>query len=92
MFLKYFNGTTKFEKPSISKCDTLFLDAWLTGLGEYGQIETIQPLNLLIPGFDLKIVHLEMLSIVVAMCLWCKYWVSLKVIIYNVTMRLVCRR
>ena len=33
-----------------------------------------------IPGFELKIVHLEMINIVVAMRLW--YWKNSKVIIY----------
>ena len=88
-FLKQFNGTTRFEKPLMQDCDTLFLDACLTGLGGIWANRVYAVPAPTIPRFELKIVHLEMVNIV-AMHLWGKYWHNSKVI-FTATTRLVSK-
>ena len=73
-FLPDFNGITFFDKPSLPEQDTLHLDASLTGLGGIWSNRVYSTPVIDIPGFDFKIVHLEMINILVALRLWGKFW------------------
>ena len=71
IFLPKFNGVTYIDKPEIPENRTLYIDACLTGLGGvWGQQVYVSP----IIGKTLKIVHLEMLNVVVALRLWATDW------------------
>ena len=72
-FLPDFNDITSFDKPSLPHKDTLHLDASLTGLGSIWSNRVYSSPILTIPGFDFKIVHLEMINILIALRLWGKF-------------------
>ena len=73
-FLPDFNGITFFHKQSLPHQETLHLDASLTGLGGIWSNRVYSSPILDIPGFDLKIVHLEMINILIALRLWGQFW------------------
>ena len=73
-FLPVFNGITIFEKNSIPADHTLHIDASLTGLGGVWNKEIYCTPVFPIIGLSLKIVHLEMLNIVVALRPWGSRW------------------
>ena len=73
-FLPDFNGITLFHKLSLPHQDTLHLDACLTGLGGIWSSRVYSSPILAIPEFDLKIIHLEMINILIALRLWAKFW------------------
>ena len=73
-FLPHFNGVTFFKKVPISDNHTLHLDASLTGMGAVWSNRVYSTPVFQIPNFELKIVHLEMLNIVIALRAWGKYW------------------
>ena len=64
-FLPNFNGITFFDKPTMQHQDTLHLNASLTGLGGIWSNRVYSSPILAIPGFDFKIIHLEMINILV---------------------------
>ena len=64
-----------FHKDTpIPHFDSLHLDASLTGLGVIWSNRVYATPVLGIPGCQLRIVHLEMFNIVVALRLWAKFW------------------
>ena len=73
-FLPHFNGTTIFRKPHIPESEALHLDACLSGMGAIWRNRVYSTPVPAIPGFDLKIVHLEMMNIIVALRLWGPLW------------------
>ena len=73
-FLPSFNGVTYLRKSQIVNNHSLHIDASLTGLGGIWNDEVYStPVFDLFPG-DLKIVHLEMLNLVIALRVWAKKW------------------
>ena len=73
-FLPSFNGVTYLRKSQIVNNHSLHIDASLTGLGGIWNNEVSStPVFDLFPG-DLKIVHLEMLNLVIALRVWAKKW------------------
>ena len=80
-FLLHFNGTTKFVKPKVEGSNSLWLDACLTGIGAVWKNRVYAAPVPSIPGFALKIVHWEMLNIVIALRVWGKYWKHSSVVV-----------
>ena len=74
VFLLHFNGTIKFDKPRVEGSNSLWLDACLTGVGAVWKNRVYSAPVPSVPGFALKIVHWEMLNIVIALRVWGKYW------------------
>ena len=73
-FLPSFNGVTYLRKSQIVNNHSLHIDASLTGLGGIWNDEVYStPVFDLFSG-DLKIVHLEMLNLVIALRVWAKKW------------------
>ena len=73
-FLPSFNGITYIEEINITEDRTLHVDASLTGLGGiWGEGVYATPVSPIV-GKKLKIGHLEMLNIVVALRLWASEW------------------
>ena len=66
-FLPHFNGTTKFNKPRVGGDVPLCLDGSLTGIGAIWDNRVYAAPVPSIPGFALKIVHLEMWNIAIAL-------------------------
>ena len=81
-FLPQFNGTTIYKKPIIAEADALHLDACLTGIGGIWHDRVYSSPAPVIPGFDLKIVHLEMINVLVALRIWGRFWQHSQVKIY----------
>ena len=81
-FLPAFNGITFFDKNPIEKQETLHLDASLTGLRAIWNDRVYITPIMQIPGFPLKIVHLEMWNIVIALKMWVHYWAHCKLDIH----------
>ena len=73
-FLPRFNGITYIKKTKIMNHRSLHVDASLTGLGGIWGTEVYATPVSPIVGQKLKIVHLEMLNIVVALRLWAPEW------------------
>ena len=74
-FLPGFNGVTYIEKHEIPNNRTLYIDACLTGLGGvWDQQVYATPVSPIIRKRP-KIVHLEMLNVVVALRVWAVDWV-----------------
>ena len=73
-FLPTFSGITYFNKTEALIENYVYLDASLTGLGAIWNDRVYSTPILAIPGFHLKIVHLEMLNIVLALRTWGSYW------------------
>ena len=74
LFLPQFNGTTKFGKPILCINSSVHLDVCLTGVEAIWENRVYAAPAPSIPGFILKIVHLEMINIVIALRMWGKYW------------------
>ena len=70
LFLPNFNGITYIQKPDIPGAQTLYVDASLTGLGGVWQNQVYATPIFDIYDTPLKIVHLEMLNLVIALKLW----------------------
>ena len=73
-FLPNFNGITYLVKTEVLGENYVYLDASLTGLGAIWNNRVYSTAIFSIPGFQLKIVHLEMLNIVLALRTWGPYW------------------
>ena len=73
-FLPPFNGTTIYKKPSIPEAEALHLDACRKSMGAIWHNRVYSAPVLAIPCFLLKIVHLEMPNIIVALRLWVSLW------------------
>ena len=73
-FLPTFNGITYFKKLEVDSNQILFLDASLTGLGGVWRHRVYATPVRQIPGFNLTIVHLEMLNVLIALWLWGSQW------------------
>ena len=74
--------STYLRRESIPHFDSLHLDTSLTGLwGTWNNRVYATPV-LGIPGFQLRIVHLEMFNIVIALRLWAKFLACLYVKIF----------
>ena len=73
-FLPSYNGISFIKKNAVDPEQALYLDASLTGMGAVWQTcvyaTPIQNLG----GLELKIVHLEMLNIVIALRTWGTLW------------------
>ena len=88
-FLPHFNGVTFFNKTPIPENNTLYLDASLTGMGTMWANRVYATPVFQIPNFDLKIVHLEMLNIVIALRTWGRLWKHSQAHIYCDNMAVV---
>ena len=73
-FLPQFNGITCINKTVIPEDHTLHVDASLTGLGGVWSNRVYASPIIQLTYFDLKIVHLEMLNILVALRKWKQFW------------------
>ena len=73
-FLPRFNGITYINKPNLPYNHTLHIDASLTGLGGIWNNQVYATPIFDIYGMDLKIVHLEMLNLLIALRLWAQQW------------------
>ena len=73
-FLPGFNGVTCIGKETIPEDHTLHVDASLTGLGGVWANRVYASPIIQLTQFDLKIVHLEMLNILVALRVWKNFW------------------
>ena len=73
-FLPHFNGITYINKPNLPYNHTLHIDASLTGLGGIWNNQVYATPIFDIYGMDLKIVHLEMLNLLIALRLWAQQW------------------
>ena len=74
LFLPKFNGITYIQKPNIPGAQTLHVDASLTGLGGVWKNQVYATPIFDIYDTPLKIVHLEMLNLVIALKLWAQDW------------------
>ena len=81
-FLPTFNGITYLVKTEVLGENYVYLDASLTGLGAIWNNRVYSTPIFVIPGFQLKIVHLEMLNIVLALRTWGSYWKHHKIKIF----------
>ena len=72
-FLPHFNGITFFKKVPIPENHALYLDASLIGMGAVWANRVYSTPVFEIPNFELKIVHLEMLNIVIALRVWGRF-------------------
>ena len=81
-FLTHFNGVTLFKKPVITDLAPIYLDTCLSSTGGILGDRAYAAPTLLVPGFDLKIVHLEMTNVVVALRLWGEFWRHSSIHIY----------
>ena len=66
-FLPSYNGVTFLRKSEIPNSQTLHVDTSLTGLGGVWNKEVYATPIFNVYGFDLKIVHLEMLNLIIAL-------------------------
>ena len=73
-FLPSLNGVTYLGKSHIVNNHSLHIDASLTGLGGIWDDEVYSTPVFDLFGADLKIVHLEMLNLVIALRVWAKNW------------------
>ena len=73
-FLPQSNGITYIREPKILNSHYLHIDASLTGLAGIWNDEVYATPIFDLFGFDLKIVHLEMLNLVIAHRVWAKKW------------------
>ena len=73
-FLPRFNGVTCIHKMVIPEDHRLHVDASLTGLGGVWANRVYASPIIQLIQFDLKIVHLEMLNILVALRVWTIFW------------------
>ena len=81
-FLPSYNGISYFDKQDVEHCDSLYLDASLSGLGAVWANRVYSSPVLAIPGFTFTIVHLEMLNIVLALRTWGHFWHHRKIQIF----------
>ena len=73
-FLPSFNGVSYLKKNAVDSVQSLYLDACLTGMGGVWRDRVYAtPIHNMM-GVDLKIVHLEMLNLVIALRTWASYW------------------
>ena len=79
VFLPKFNGITYIRKPEISQNHTLHVDASLNGLGGIWNNEVYATPIFNVYQTTLKIVHLEMLNLVIALKLWAIQWAHSRV-------------
>ena len=69
-FLPSYNGISFIRKNAVDPNLALYLDACLTGMGAVWRDRVYATPIQNLGGFNLKIVHLEMLNIVVALRTW----------------------
>ena len=81
-FLPVFNGITIFNKKPIEEQATIHLHASITGLGAILNNRVYSTPIIQIPDFALKIVHLEMWNIVIALKMWGQFWSHSNLAIY----------
>ena len=81
-FLPSFNGVTFIHKADIPNIHTLHIDASLTGLGGVWNQEVYATPIFIFYDCDLKIVHLEMLNLVISLKLWAHKWAHFTVKFY----------
>ena len=74
VFLPEFNGVTYIRKFEIPHNHTLHVDASLTGLGGIWNDEDYATPIFNVDQRALKIVHFEMLNLVIALKLWASQW------------------
>ena len=71
--MPFFNGTSFFKKKAGDLVQSLYLDACLTGMGGAWQDCVYGTPVHSLGNLDLKIVHLEMLNIVIALRTWVNF-------------------
>ena len=83
LFLPSFNGITYIRKAEILQAHTLHIDASLNGVGGIWNQEVYSTPIFDIYDCQLKIVHLEMLNLAIAVKLWGQKWA-------HMTLRFFC--
>ena len=83
-FLPQFNGITCINKTVIPEDHTLHVDASLTGLGGVWSNRVYASPIIQLTYFDLKIVHLEMLNILLPLRKWKQFWLHSTVKIFAI--------
>ena len=81
-FLPTFKGITYLVKTEVLGKNHVYLDASMTGLGAIWNNRVYSTPIFSIPGFQLKIVHLEILNIILALRTWGSYWQHHKIKIF----------
>ena len=74
VFLRQFNGITYIKKPDIPYNHTLHVDTCLPGLAGVWNNQVYATPIFDIYGIEFKIVHLEMLNLLIALKLWAHEW------------------
>ena len=89
-FLPSFNGISYLKEKVVDSVQFLHLDACLTGMGGvWRDCVYATPLHNL-GGLDLKIVHLEMLNLVIALRTWGSSWCHSSITVYCENLGVVC--
>ena len=73
-FLPSFNGISYLSNPNVDDSQSLFLDACLTGIGAVWQDRVYATPIHSCADLKLRIVHFEMLNIVIALRIWGHLW------------------
>ena len=73
-FLPSYNGVSYIQKHKVDSGQSLYLDACLTGMGAVWRNRVYATPIHNCGDMDLKIIHLEMLNIVIALRTWGVYW------------------
>ena len=73
-FLPSYNGISYIRKRKVDAEQSLYLDASLTGMGAIWSDRVYTTPSHNCADLDLKIVHLEMLNIVIALRTWGHWW------------------
>ena len=81
-FLQSFNGISYLKKNAVDSVQSLYLDACLTGMGGVWRDRVYATPIHNIMGLDLKIVHLEMLNLVIALRMWASNWCHYSITVY----------
>ena len=81
-FLPGYNGISYIQKQKLDSGQSLYLDACLTGMGAVWRDRVYATPIHNCGGLDLKIIHLEMLNIVIALRTWGNRWCHSAVDIY----------
>ena len=81
-FLPSYNGISYIQKPKLDSGQSLYLDACLTGMEAVWRDRVYATPIHNCGGLDLKIIHLEMLNIVIALRAWGNRWCHSAVDIY----------
>ena len=73
-FWPSYNGISFIKKNAVDPNQALYLDACLTGMGAVWRDQVYATPIQNLGGLELKIVHLEMLNVIIALRTWDKLW------------------